>query len=209
MSICIILKIAKQLVIAPVSSPFIVQLKAFRKSNTFLCSLRDPPLELVFRKWSGFSFIGGSQHFNRDTSQSYPLSVKNLLESQRLRFMEEALTEAQFTHEQQQRPKAVHEKLDVPGVQNPLRDCEGQEVLVDNFSTSDSGAAKMPTKGTSGIYTTANSPNVFNLAAHCYGFHYPVIEEEKGGGFDVDVSDNGDDTNVEQDDKKKQKLCHQ
>ena len=45
-----------------------------------------------------------------------PLSVWNLLESERFRLMEEALTGAPLTQEQQQRPCEVHENLEVPGI---------------------------------------------------------------------------------------------
>ena len=77
--------------------------------------------------------------------------MRNLPESQRLWFMEEALTGATLTLEQQQRPYEVHENLEVPGIQDPFRGWEAQEVVVDNFSTSDSGVATMPPLGTSGI----------------------------------------------------------
>ena len=52
-----------------------------------------------------------------------PLSLWNLLESQRLRFMEELLTGAPLTQEQQRRPYREHENLEVPGIQEPIRGC--------------------------------------------------------------------------------------
>ena len=100
-----------------------------------------------------------------------PSSVWNLLGSQRLRFMEEALTGAAITQEQQQRLYEVHENLEVPWVQDPIREWEGQEVVVDNFSTPDSGAATLSPMRTSWNDTTGNSSNIFKLAVNRYGFN--------------------------------------
>ena len=54
------------------------------------------------------------------------LSVWNLLESQGIRFMEEALTGAPLTQDQLQRPYEVHKNLEVPGIHDRIRGWEGQ-----------------------------------------------------------------------------------
>ena len=74
-----------------------------------------------------------------ENSIEIPLSVWNLLESRRLRFMEEALIGGPLTDAERQRPYEVHENL--PDVQGPIRGWEGQEIVIDNASTSDSGVA--------------------------------------------------------------------
>ena len=51
----------------------------------------------------------------------------NVLESQRLRFMEGALTGTPFTQADQQRPYEVHEKL--PAMQDPIRGWERQVIV--------------------------------------------------------------------------------
>ena len=132
-----------------------------------------------------------------------PLSVWNPLKSYRPRSMEETLTGAPLTQEQQQRPDEVLEKLEVPRIQDPIRRREGQEVLVYKVSTSDSGVATMSPMATSGTDTTPTSPNIFDLAVNLYGFDYPVFDEEKRGGVDVDVSYNNDDSSIEYDDEQK------
>ena len=82
------------------------------------------------------------QHINQDSSDftiKLPLSVWTLLEIQRLRFIEEALTGAPFMQEQQQGSYEVLEKLEVPGIPDPIRGWEGQDLVVANFSRADSG----------------------------------------------------------------------
>ena len=115
--------------------------------------------------------------------------------------MEEALTGAPLTLEQQQRPYEVHENLEVPGIQYPFRGWEAQEVVVDNFSTSDSGVATMSPLGTSGIGTTPTSPNIFGVGVNRYSVYYHVFDEDNGDEADADVSDNYDVTNIENDDE--------
>ena len=100
-----------------------------------------------------------------------PLSVWNTLERQRLRFMDEALTGAPLTREQQQRPNEVHENPEVPGIQDTFRGCEDQEGVVDNVCTSDFAVTMSPI-GTSGNETTPTSPNIFVSAVNRYGFGY-------------------------------------
>ena len=134
-------------------------------------------------------------------SVELPLSVWNYLESQRFRILEDALAGAPLPQEQQQRPFEVHETLEAPGMQDPPPGWEGQEVLVDNFSTSDSVVATVSPMGTIETDTTPTSPNIIHLAVN--GLDYPVFNEDNRDGADVDVGDNDDDTNIENDDEEK------
>ena len=77
--------------------------------------------------------------------------------------------------------------------------------MVDNFLTSDSGVVKMSPIRTSGTDTTPTSPSNFYLAVKRYNFDYPVFDENNG--VDVDVSDNDDDTNIENGDQNFAKKC--
>ena len=86
-------------------------------------------------------------------------------------------------------------------MQDPIRGWEGQEVLVDNCSTSDSGVATMAAVGTSGTDTIPNSTDIFDLAVDCYGFDYTVFVEDNSDCVDFDVSDIVDNTNIEIDDE--------
>ena len=115
--------------------------------------------------------------------------------------MEEALTGAPLTQEQQQRAEEVHENLEVPGIQNPNWGCEGQQVLVVNFSTSHSGVSTMSPKCASWTDTIPSSSNIFDLAVDRYGFEYRVIDEDNSDEVDVDVSEIYDNTNIENDDE--------
>ena len=116
--------------------------------------------------------------------------------------MEEALTGAPLTQEQQQQPYEVHENLEIPGIQDPHRGCEGQDLVMDNFSTAGSGVATMSPMGTSEIDTTPASANILDLAVNRYGFDYLLFDEDNGDGVDVEVSGNDDDTNIEIDNEK-------
>ena len=73
--------------------------------------------------------------------------------------------------------------------------------MVVNFSTSDSGVATISPTSTSGTDLTPSSPSIFDLAVTRYGSDYPVFDENNGDGVDVDVSENDDDTNIENDDE--------
>ena len=64
----------------------------------------------------------------------------------------------------------------------------------------------MSPMGTGGTDTTPTSPNIFDLAAICYGFDYPVFDEINGDGVDVDVSDSEDETNIKNDDEQKAEI---
>ena len=104
------------------------------------------------------------------------------------------------TREQQQRPYEVRENLEVPEFQDPYRRSETQEVVVDNFPTSDSGEATMSPMGTSGTETSPTSQNISDLAVNRYGFGYSVFDGNNRDGVDADVSNNDDDINIEYDD---------
>ena len=74
----------------------------------------------------------------------FPLAVWSLLESQRLRFLEEAISGAPLTEDEQARPYEVHEQANVPNLlanhamrQGAIRGWEGQEIVIDNGSTTD------------------------------------------------------------------------
>lgn len=125
-----------------------------------------------------------------ENSIEIPLSVWNLLESQRLRFMEEALTGGPLTDAERQRPYEVHEIL--PDVQGSIRGWEGQEIVVDNASTSDSGVATLSPTGTSRTAGSTTSTNLFDLAVNRYGFDHPVFDDDDSTEEDV-VEENDDD----------------
>ena len=110
-----------------------------------------------------------------------PLVVWNPLESQRLRFLEDAISGAPLTEDEHARPYEVREQANVPNLlpnhamrQDALRGWEGQEIVIDNGSTTDSGVCTM-SPGTNTVTETTNvSPSIFDLAIDCYGFVFPV-----------------------------------
>ena len=110
--------------------------------------------------------------------------------------MEKASTGAPLTQQQQQRPYEVHGNQKVPGIQDPIRGLEGQEVVLNNFSTSDSSVAAVSPMGTNGNDTTRTSSNIFNLAVNRCGFDYRMFDGENGDRVDVDVNNNDDDNNI-------------
>ena len=147
-----------------------------------------------------WSFLLGVLNISSETvvnSIELPLSVWHILESEIFRFTEEALTGAPFMPKKQQRPYEVHKNLEGPRSQDLVRGWEGQEVVKDIFSSSDSGLATMSPMGTSGTDTTPTSLNDFDLGVNRYGFQYPVFDGDNGDGDDVDDSDDDDDTNIE------------
>ena len=109
------------------------------------------------------------------------LAVWNLLESQRLRFLEDTISGAPLTEDEQARPYEVHEQANAPNLlpnhamrQDALRGWQGQEIVIDNGSTTDSGVGTM-SLGTSTVRETTNvSPSIFDLAIDRYGFDFPV-----------------------------------
>ena len=136
-----------------------------------------------------------------------PLAVWNLLESQRLRFLEDAFSGARLTEDEKARPYEVHEQANVPNLlpnhamrQDALRSWEGQEVVINNGSTTDSGIGTM-SPGTSTVTERTNvSPSIFDLAIDRYGFDYPVWTGNSGD--DVDV--HGQEFDAEEDEEGKE-----
>ena len=137
-----------------------------------------------------------------------PLAVWNLLESQRLRFLEDAISGAPLTEDEKARPYEVHEQANVPNLlpnhamrQDALRGWEGQEIVIDNCSTTDSGVGTM-SPGTSTVTETTNvSPSIFDLAIDRYGFDYPVSTDNSGDDVDVHGQEHFDDDEKDEEDR--------
>ena len=139
-----------------------------------------------------------------ENSIEKPLSVWNLLESRRLRFMEEALIGGPHTEAERQRPYEVHENL--PDVQGPIRGWERQEIVLDNASTSDSGVATLSPTGTSRTARPSVSPTFFDLAVNRYGFDYPVLDDDDSTEEVVMKDDDDDDSDDESDNENKENV---
>ena len=137
-----------------------------------------------------------------------PLAVWNLLESQRLRILEDALSGAPLTEDEQARPYEAHEQANVPNLlpnramrQDAIRGWEGQETVIDNGSTTDSGIGTI-SPGTSTTTDTRNvSPSIFDLAIDRYGFDYPVWIDNSEDDVDVLGQEHFDDDREDQEDK--------
>ena len=135
-----------------------------------------------------------------------PLTVWNLLESQRLRFLEDAISGAPLTEDEQGRPYEVHEQANVPNLlpnhamrQDALRGWEGQEIVIDSGSTTDSGTMS---PGTTTVTETTNvSPSIFDLAIDRYGFDYPVWTDNSGDNVDVHGQEHFDDDEEDEEDR--------
>ena len=142
------------------------------------------------------------------SSIEIPLAVWNLLESQRLRFLEDAISGAPQTEDEQARPYEVQEQANVPNLlpnhamrQDVLRGWDGQEIVIDNGSTTDSGVGTM-SPGTSTVTETTNvSPSILDLAIDRYGFHYPVRTDNSGDDVDVDGQEPFHDDEEDEEDK--------
>ena len=105
----------------------------------------------------------------------------NLLESQRLAFLEDAISGAPLTEDEQARPYEVHEQANVTSLfpnremgQLAIRGGEGQAIVIDNGSTTDSGTGTMSPGTSSATEATNVSPSIFDLAVDHYRFDYPV-----------------------------------
>ena len=137
-----------------------------------------------------------------------PLAVRNLLESQRLRFLEDAVSGATLTEDEQARHYEVHEQANVPNLlpnhamrQDALRGWAGQEIVIDNGSTTDSGVGTM-SSGTSTVTETENiSPSIFDLAIDRYGFDYPVWTDNSGDDVVVHGQEHFDDDEEDEEDR--------
>ena len=73
-----------------------------------------------------------------------PLAVWSLLESQRLRVLGDAISGAPRTEDEQARRYEVHKQANVANLlpnramrQDAIRGWEGQEIVIDNLSTTD------------------------------------------------------------------------
>ena len=93
------------------------------------------------------------------------LAVWNLLESQRQRFLEDAIAGAPLTEDEQARPYELHEQANVPSLlpncamrQDSLRGWKGQEIVIDNGSTIDSGIGTKSPGASTATETTKVSP---------------------------------------------------
>ena len=121
---------------------------------------------------------------------------------------ENAISGAPQTEDEQARPYEVHEQANVPNLllihamrQDALRGWEGQEIVIDNGSTTDSGVGTM-SPGTSTVTETTNvSPSIFDLAIDRYGFHYPVWTDNSGDDVDVHGQDHFDNDEEDEEDK--------
>ena len=130
------------------------------------------------------------------------------IESQRLRFLEDAISGAPLTEDEQARAYEVHEQANVPNLlpnhamrQDPLRGWEGQEIIIDNGSTTDSGVGPM-SPGTSTVTEiTIVSPSIFDLAFDRYGFGYPVWTDNSGEYVDVHGQEHFDDDEEDEEDR--------
>ena len=137
-----------------------------------------------------------------------PLVVWNLLESQRLRFLEDAISGAPLTEDEQAGPYEVHEQANVTNLlpnhamrQDAVRGWEEQEIVIDNGSTIDSGVGTM-SPGTSAVReTTIVSPSIFDLAIDRYGFDYPVWTDNSGDDGDVQGQEQFDDDEEDEEDR--------
>ena len=116
----------------------------------------------------------------------------NLLESQRLRYLEDATRGAPLTENEQARPYEVREQANVPNLlhnrancQDAIRGWEGQKLVIDNGSTTDSGIGIMSLGTSAATETTDVSPSNFDLAIDRYGFDYPVWTSNSGDDVDV------------------------
>ena len=135
-----------------------------------------------------------------------PLAVWNLLESQRLRFSEDAISGAPLTEDEQARPHEVHKQANVPNLlagramrRDAIRGWEGQETVIDNGSTTDSGIGTISPGTSTATETTNVSPSIFDLAIDRYGFDYPVWTDNSGDDVDVHGQEHFDDDEVEED----------
>ena len=137
-----------------------------------------------------------------------PLAVWNLLESQRLRFLEDTISGAPVTEDEQVKPYEVHEQANVPNLlpnhamrQDAFRGWEGQDIVIDNRSTTDSGIGTM-SPGTSTVTETTNvSPGILDLAIDRYGFDYPAWTNNSGDDVDVHGQEHCHDDEEDEEDK--------
>ena len=136
------------------------------------------------------------------------LALWNLLESQRLRFLEDTISGATVTADEQAKPYEVHEQANVPNLlpnhamrQDAFRGWEGQDIVIDNRSTTYSGIGTM-SPGTSTVTETTNvSPGILDLAIYRYGFDYRAWTNNSGDDVDVHGQENCHDDEEDEEDK--------
>ena len=132
-----------------------------------------------------------------------------LLESQRLLFLEDAISGAPLTEDELARPHEVHEEANVPNLlpnramrPDAIRDWEGQEIVIDKGSTTDSGIGTMSPGASTAIETRNVSPSIFDVAIDRYGFDYPVWGVNSGAVVDVHGQGHFDDDEEGEEDEK-------
>ena len=141
-------------------------------------------------------------------STEIPLAWWNLHESQKLRLFKDVISGARLIEDEQSWPYEVHEQANVPNLlpnhamsQDALRGWEGQEIVIDNGSTTDSGIGTM-SPGTSTVTETTNvSPSIFDLAIDRYGFDHAVWTDNSGDDVDVHGQEHFDDVEKGEEDK--------
>ena len=143
-------------------------------------------------------------------SVEFPLAVWNLLESQRLRFLEETISGAPLTEDEQAGPYETHEQANVPNLlpnhamrQDALRGWVGQEIVIDNGSTTVPDMGTMSPGNSTATETTNVSPSIFDLAIDRYGFGYPVWTSNSGDDVDGHGQEHFDDDEEDEEDKEK------
>ena len=134
--------------------------------------------------------------------------VWNLLESQKLRFLENAISGAPLTEKQQARLYEVQEQANVPKLlpngamrQEVIRGWEGRKVVIDNGLTTDSGIGTMSPGTSTAIETTNVSPSIFDLPTGRYRFDYPVWADNCGADVEVHGQEHFDDDEEDEEDK--------
>ena len=86
----------------------------------------------------------------------------------------------------------MHEQANVPNLlptramrQGAIRGWEGQEIVIDNGSTTDSSLGTTSPGTSTATETTNISPSIFDLAIDRYGFDYRVWADNSGADVDV------------------------
>ena len=86
--------------------------------------------------------------------------------------------------------------------QDAMRGWQGQEIVIDNGSTTDSGWGTMSPGTVTATETTNVSPRIFDLAIDRYGFDYPVWADNSRADVDVDGQEHIDDDDEEEEEDK-------
>ena len=128
--------------------------------------------------------------------------------SQRLRLLDDAISGAPLTEDEQVRPYEVHEQaknLDLPPRramrQDAIRGWEGQEIVIDNGSTQDSGIGTTSPGISTATNTVIISPSIFKMAIDRCGIDYQVWADNPGADVDVHRQGHFDDDKEDEEDK--------